>query len=95
MPLGTDRAIDEREISVVEVGNEKLVVPKFCYPGDMFSAGGGCKCAWGKFRQLFPLLTNGHLLFLTRGKVSSHEEYFDACSRDLGHEVGYTEPYPA
>ena len=76
--LGTARAIDEREISEVEVGNEKLeVVPEFCYLGDMLSAGGGCelaaitrcKCAWGKFRQLLPLLTNRHLLLLTRGKV--------------------------
>ena len=72
--LGTARAIDEREVSEVEVGNEKLeVVPEFCYLGDMLSAGGGCelaaiircKCAWGKFRQLLPLLTNRHLPLLT------------------------------
>ena len=45
----------------------------------MLSAGGGCelaaitrcKCAWGKFRQLLPLLTNRHLPLLTRGKVYS------------------------
>ena len=51
----------------VEVGNEKLeVVPELCYLGDMLSAGGSCelaaitrcKCAWRKFRQLLPLLTN-------------------------------------
>ena len=78
--LGTARAIDEREVSEVEVGNEKLeVVPEFCYLGDMLSAGGGCelaaitrcKCAWGKFRQLLPLFTNRHLPLLTRGKVYS------------------------
>ena len=78
--LGTARAIDEREVSEVEVGNEKLeFVPEFCYLGDMLSAGGGCelaaitrcKCAWGKFRQLLPLLTNRHLPLLTRGKVYS------------------------
>ena len=77
--LGTARAIDEREVSEVEVGNEKLDVPEFCYLGDMLSAGGGCelaaitccKCAWGKFRQLLPLLTNRHLPLLTRGKVYS------------------------
>ena len=41
--LGTVWAIDEREVSEVEVGNEKLeVVPEFCYLGDMLSAGGGC-----------------------------------------------------
>ena len=49
-----------------------------------------CKCAWGKFHQLLPLLTNYHLPFLTRGKVYSS----CACSRDLGHEGGYTEPSP-
>ena len=67
--LGTARAIDEREVSEV--------VQEFCYLGDMLSAGGGCelaaitrcKCAWGKFRQLLPLLTNRHLPLLTRGKV--------------------------
>ena len=45
----------------------------------MLSAGGGCelaaitrcKCAWGKFRQLLPLLTNRHLPLLIRGKVYS------------------------
>ena len=55
------------------------VVPMFCYLGDMLSAGGGCelaaitccKCAWGKFRQLLPLLTKRHLPLLTRGKVYS------------------------
>ena len=65
--LGTARAIDERQSLEVEVGNETLEVgPKFSYLGDMLSAGGGCelaaitrcKCAWGKFRQLLPLLTN-------------------------------------
>ena len=28
-----------------------------------------CKCAWGKFRQLLPLLTNRYLPLLTRDKV--------------------------
>ena len=79
--LQTAPAIDEREVSEVEVGNEKLeVVPEFCYLGDILSAGGGCelaaitrcKCAWGKFRQLLPLLTNRHLPLLTRGKVYTH-----------------------
>ena len=44
--LGTARAIDGRQSFEVEVGNEKLeVVPEFCYPGDMLSAGGGCELA--------------------------------------------------
>ena len=77
--LGTVRAIDARQSLEVEVGNEKLeVVPEFCYPGDMLSAGGGCelaaitrcKCAWGKFRQLLPL-HQPQVPLLTRGKVYS------------------------
>ena len=78
--LGTASAIDERQSLEVEVGNEKLeVVPEFCYLGDMLSAGGGCelaaitrcKCAWGKFQQLLPLLINRQVPLLTRGKVYS------------------------
>ena len=50
-----------------------------------FQFGGGCKlaaitrckCAWGKFRQLLPLLTNRHLPLLTRGKV------YSACVRSV------------
>ena len=45
----------------------------------MLSAGGGCelaavtccKCAWGKFRQLLPLLTNRNVPLVTRGRVYS------------------------
>ena len=104
--LGTARAIDGRQSLEVEVGNEKLeVVPEFCYLGDMLSAGGGCelvaitrcKCAWGKFRQLLPLLINRQVPLLTRGKV------YSSCVRSVmlhaaetwGHEGGYTEPSPA
>ena len=84
--LGTARTIDERQSLEVEVGNEKLeVVPEFCYLGDMLSAGGGCKlaaitrckCAWGKFRQLLPLLTNRLVPLLTRGKV------YPSCVRSM------------
>ena len=76
--LGTARPIDGRPTTEVDLGGEKLeVVPQFCYLGDMLSAGGGCdlaaitrcKCAWGKFRQLLPLLTNRHLPLLSRGRV--------------------------
>ncbi|MCU7898061.1 MAG: hypothetical protein KZQ61_05230, partial [Candidatus Thiodiazotropha sp. (ex Lucinoma aequizonata)] len=78
--LGRARPIDGRSMTEVMVGDEKLeAVPEFCYLGDMLSAGGGCdlaavtrcKCAWGKFRQLLPLLTNRHLPLLTRGRVYS------------------------
>ena len=63
-----------------EVDDETVeAVPEFCYLGDMLSAGGGCelaaitrcKSAWGKFRQLLPLLTNRNLPLLTRGRVYS------------------------
>ena len=43
----------------------------------MLSAGGGCelavitRCAWGKFRQLLPLLTNRQVPLQTRGKAYS------------------------
>ena len=76
--LGAARAVDGRQSLGVEVGYEKLeVVPEFCYLGGMLSAGGGCelaaitrcKCAWGGFRQLLPLLTNRQVPLLARGGV--------------------------
>ena len=63
----------------VQVEVEKVeAVPELCYLGDMLSAGTPgsgcgpaavtcCKLAWGKFRQLLPLLTNCNLPLLTRG----------------------------
>ena len=76
--LGTARSIDGRIIKEVEVDDERFeAVPEFCYLGDMLFAGGGCelaavtrcKCAWGKFCQLLPFLTNHNLPLLTRGRV--------------------------
>ena len=80
MPMGTAQPIDGRTVKEVKVDDEKLeAVPEFCYLGYMLSAGGGCelaavtrcKCAWGKFRQLLPLLTNRNLPLLTRGRLYS------------------------
>ena len=60
------RPIDGRPFKEVEVGDCVLeAVNRFCYLGDMLSAGGGCmaaatarcRCAWGKFRENLPLLT--------------------------------------
>ena len=60
--LGTARPIDGRTVKGVKVDEEKLeAISEFCY----LCAGGGCelaavtycKCAWGWFRQLLPLLT--------------------------------------
>ena len=83
---GEARPIDGRPVQEAEIGDEKLeVVAEFCYLGDMLSAGGGCelaaikrcKAAWGKFRELLPLLTNRHLPLTTRGRV------FSACVRSV------------
>ena len=54
------RPVDGRPFKEVEVGDCVLeAVDRFCYLGDMLSAGGGCmaaatarcRCAWGKFRE--------------------------------------------
>ena len=83
---GTARQIDGRPITELQLGKDKLdVVPDFCYLGDMTSANGGCdlaaitrcKCAWGKFRQLLPLLTNRHIPHVARGRV------YSACVRSV------------
>ena len=82
--LGTARQIDARPCSEFVVGNDTLeAVDSFCYLGDMISAGGGCekaiitrvKCAWGKFRELMPLLTSRALSFKRRGHL------FNTCVR--------------
>ena len=52
------------------------IVSEFCYLTDMQSAGGGCmqaiiaRCTVsGKFKTLFPILTNKHLSLEARGRV--------------------------
>ena len=71
--LGTALPVDGRTVKEVKVDDEKLeAVPQFCYLGDMLFAGGSCelasvthcKCVFGKFRQLLPLLI---LPLVTRG----------------------------
>jgi hypothetical protein len=75
---GHARPIDMRPFQVVKVDEDSLdVVDAFCYLGDMLSAGGGSelsscvriKTAWGKFRQLLPILSNHNLPYATRGKI--------------------------
>ena len=54
-------------------------VDRFCYLGDMLSAGGGCmaaataicRCAWGKFRENLPLFTSKPVPFDLRGRLFS------------------------
>ena len=63
--------------SITLGGHTLEVVDTFCYLGDTVSAGGGCKhgtiararSAWGKFRELLPLLTNRYINFKTRKKI--------------------------
>ena len=53
---------------------------RFCYLGEMITAGGGCKAAtltryrttWGKFKELLPLLSSKCLSLLTRGHVENY-----------------------
>ena len=55
----------------------------FCYLGDALSAGGGCelasiariRVAWGKFRQLLPILTSRSISLAKRG------EFYSTCIR--------------
>ena len=75
---GQARPIDERPCDSITLGGHTLeVVDTFCYLGDTISAGGGCKhgaiarasSAWGKFRELLPLLTNRYINIMTREKI--------------------------
>ena len=53
--------------------------PSFCYLGDTLCGGGGsesaiitrCRCAWGKFKQLLPILTSKNIKPKTRGRLYS------------------------
>ena len=74
------RPIDGRPFKEVDVGDCVLeAVDRFCYLGDMLSAGGGCmaaatarcRCAWGKFRENLPLLTSKPVPFDLRGHLFS------------------------
>ena len=74
------RPVDGRPFKEVEVDDCVLeAVDRFCYLGDMLSAGGGyivaatarCKCAWGKFRENLPLLTSKPVPFDLRGRLFS------------------------
>ena len=41
----------------------------FCYLGDMLCSSGVCDSAWGKFRELLPVLTTRHHSSKVRSKV--------------------------
>ena len=78
---GTARPIDGRPHNEwLLMQDKKLdVVDSFCYLGDTIGAGGGCvlsvitriRSAWGKFRELLPILTSRALSYITRGQIYS------------------------
>ena len=83
---GTSRPIDGRPILHVSVDGHQLdTVDTFCYLGDTICAGGGCtasiitrcRSAWGKFRELLPILTNKSISPKTRGRI------YTACVRTV------------
>ena len=65
-------------IKNISIGEDTLdVESSFCYLGDMVSQGGGCldgittriRCAWGKFRELLPLLTTSYIPLRKKGEM--------------------------
>jgi hypothetical protein len=66
----------EKEVVLGEAGKLQCV-DKFCYLGDMLGCGGGAgdavrnrvRCAWGKFRELTPILTVRGLSLKMKGKI--------------------------
>ena len=78
---GTARPIDGRPHNEWLLMQDKKVdvVDSFCHLGDTIGAGGGCdlsvitriRSAWGKFRELLPILTSHALSYITRGQIYS------------------------
>ncbi|XP_068686740.1 uncharacterized protein [Montipora foliosa] len=75
---GTARPVDGRPCNSVTLDKQPLeVVDSFLYLGDTICAGGGCetaiiariRAAWGKFRELLPILSCKSLSFCTRGTI--------------------------
>ena len=62
---------------VIEANENLECVERFCYLGDMISAGGGAeeasiariRCAWAKFRELAPILTSRGASLVVKGRV--------------------------
>jgi hypothetical protein len=73
------KPISEEQVVELVLGNAwKLeCVDRFCYLGDMLEVGGGVeeatkarvKCAWGKFRELIPILTARGASLKVKGKL--------------------------
>ena len=67
-----------QELYSIQVNGDTLeCVDKFCYLGYMIGSRGGAekasrmrvKCAWGKFRELIPILTARRASLKLKGKV--------------------------
>ena len=76
--LGNVQAIDGRPCVEVQLADGKLdLVDNFVYLGDFICLGGGCELAtikryhsaWGKFRELLPLLICKAISLNTRGQM--------------------------
>jgi hypothetical protein len=73
---GRRDCMQEKEVSLGIAGSLECV-DKFCYLGDMIGCGGGAadavrvrvKCAWGKFRELSPILTVRGMSLKMKGKI--------------------------
>ena len=73
---GHSSVVEDKEVSLGEAGSLECV-DKFCYLGDMLGCGGGVddavrtrvKCAWGKFRELEPILTLRGMSLRMKGKI--------------------------
>ena len=73
---GHSNTTHENELLLDDAGSLECV-DKFCYLGDMLGSGGGAgnavrtrvRCAWGKFRELAPILTLRGMSLKMKGKI--------------------------
>jgi hypothetical protein len=73
---GHKDAVQEKEVLLGDEGGLECLA-KFCYLGDMLGCGGGAidavrtrvRCAWGKFRELSPILTLRGMSLKMKGKI--------------------------
>ena len=73
---GHKDAVQEKEVLLGDAGSLECVA-KFCYLGDMLGCAGGAvdavrarvRCAWGKFRELAPILTLRGMSLRMKGKI--------------------------
>ena len=97
--LGTARPINVQLIKNISISEDTLdVEPSFCYLGDMVSQGGGCldgittriRCAWGKFRELLPLLTSSYIPLKKKGErapTASDLSRIQRCDRSMSRWI--------